>query len=225
MSPAPYTPQASTHTADEVINEVRRTMGDTSGTLFSNADVFAWLNAGQREIAQSVDLYGKASIDVVASTSEYTIDVELAQRVRDIQVIKWGDKVLKPVTFQQAQTMWMADTDGFPAAADPVYWFQYNRTITIVPAPDTALEDGLTIFFARQVVPATLGTDYLDVPDSHYNALIQYVLGRAYQLTQESEMAAGAMNAMQESVRVQASRERRNQINHYPTLVPNEDDY
>lgn len=222
--PAPYTPQSSTHTGDNVLAEVRRTLGDTAGTLFSNDDVLSWVNAAQREIAQQVDLMGKATISIVAGQPDYVIDVELSKRIRDIQALAVGGTRLRALTFQQAQDAIMAPALDLQQDT-PEAWYQYNRTVTLVPTPAESVPNGLTIWFSRMPVDIETSADYLDIPDSHYNALVMYVHGRAYLLTQEQELAGTAMSSAQASIKEQQNRERRSQINSYPTLVQNEDHF
>lgn len=223
---ASFTPQSSTRTGTDVMLEVRRTLGDTAGTLFASEDILAWINAGQREIAQQVELFGRASINVVAKQAEYTIDVELAKRIREVQALIYKGTRLQAMTFQQAQEEWMSPNGlTFPTEGEPTRWFQYNRTVTLVPAPPADGVGAMEVYFSRQAVDLTTIDAELDIPDSHYNALIMYVHGRAYMLTQEQELAATSMSAMQTSIREQQGRERRSQSNTYTALVADEDYY
>ncbi len=224
----PFTPQSSTHTGAQVVTEVRRTLGDLSGVLFSDPDGLAWVNAAQREIATNLDLFGEATVTLDVDQRDYVIPVEIAQRIRDLETILVNGVLLEPLTYQQAQAKWMRGPEGaqYPESGRPNSWFQRNQTVTIVPAPNAeyaAYE--MTVQFARNAVDLTALTDNLDVPDSHYNLLVSYVQMRAYQLTQETELMAAAAQEHERGLREQQGRERRSQINTYPALEPDEDLY
>ena len=103
----PFVPQTSSYTGSTVVTEVRRTLGDLPGVLFTDADALSWVNAGQREIASELDLFGEATVDLVAGQADYTIPVEISKRIRDLQVLLVDGKRLRPLSYQQAQERWM----------------------------------------------------------------------------------------------------------------------
>lgn len=222
----PFTPQSSTRTVSDVITQVRRTIGDQAGVLFGDTDGLSWVNAGQREIADRLDLFGEATVDLVAGQSEYVIPVEISQRIRDLQSILVGGKRLRPMTYLQAQAQWMdPGGDGFPEPGDPVWWFQRNQTVTIVPAPEADVAAGMTVQFARQAIDLPNTASTLDIPDTHFNRLVEYVLQQAYLVTQEVELAGIARASMEEGLRSVARREGRSQTASYFAITPDEDLY
>lgn len=221
-----FVPQTSSYTAQQVISEVRRTLGDLAGVLFTNDDALAWVNSGQREVAKNLDLFGEASVDLVAGQGSYTIPVEIAKRIRDIQTLLVADVRLEPLSYVQAQERWMrADGPGLPVPGEPRWWFARNQTVTIVPAPELSAEDALTVQFSRQPVDLAAVADTLDIPDTHYEALVAYVRYRAYLVTQEAELAQLARQEMEGGIRQQQQRERRTQTNTYWALEPDEELY
>lgn len=221
-----FVPQTSSYTAQQVITEVRRTLGDLAGVLFSNDDALAWVNSGQREVTKNLDLFGEASVDMVTGQGSYVIPVEISKRIRDIQTLLVNGIRLEPVSYVQAQERWMsADGPGFPAPGTPRWWFARNQTVTLVPAPEVSGEDALTVQFSRQPVDLAAATDTLDIPDTHYEALVAYVRYRAHLVTQETELAQLARAEMEDGVRQQQQRERRTQTNTYWAIEPDEDLY
>lgn len=221
-----FVPQTSSHTAQHVVAEVRRTLGDLAGVLFTNDDALAWVNSGQREVAKDLDLFGEATVDLVAGQAAYTIPVEISKRIRDIQTLLVGGVRLEPISYVQAQERWMrADGDGFPPAGTPRWWFARNQTVTIVPAPELAGEDAMLVQFSRQPVDVPTIIEPLDIPDSHYEALVAYVRYRAYLVTQEAELAQMSRAEMESGIRQQLQRERRTQTNTHWALEPDEDLY
>lgn len=211
----PFTPQTSTRTAAEVITEVRRTLGDLPGVLFTDADALSWVNAAQREIAKDLELFGEATVPLVEGQAAYVIPVEISKRIRDIQVLIVDGKRLKPLSYAQAQERWMrSDGDGFPEVATPEWWFARNQTVTLVPAPDVdAAVFEMTVQFSRNAIDLAATGDLLDVPDTRYNAVVAYVRYRAYLTTQETELATLSLQEMQSDTREQTRRERRTQSN------------
>lgn len=221
-----FVPQTSSHTAQQVITEVRRTLGDTGGVLFTNDDALSWLNAGQREIANDLALFGEASVDLVAGQRDYVIPVEISRRIRDIQTLIVDGRRLSPLSYVQAQQRWMQrDGGAFPAPGDPKWWYARNQTVSVVPAPEVTAEDGMLVQFTRQPIDLTDILDELDIPDTHYNALTAYVRYRAYLVTQEVELAQASRSEMQELVRSETQREKRTQTNTYFALEPDEELY
>jgi hypothetical protein len=223
----PFTPQTSTRTAAEVISEVRRTLGDTAGVLFSDIDALAWINAAQREIAKDLELFGEAEVSLVADEAAYVIPVEISQRIRDIQTLLVDGRRLEPVSYVQAQDRWMRPGgEGFPVAGTPTHWFARNQSVTLVPAPDADAATGtMTVQFTRTAVDLTAAASPLDVPDTRYNAVVAYVRYRAYLLTQETELATLSLQEMQNDTREQTRRERRTQNNTNFTLEDDPENY
>lgn len=222
-----FIPQTSTRTAAEVITEVRRTLGDLAGVLFSDTDALSWVNGAQREIAKDLELFGEATVPLTENVANYVIPVEISKRIRDIQVLILDGKRLEPVAYATAQERWMRpDGDGFPPVGTPRYWFARNQAINLVPGPDAAaaaLE--LTVQFTRTAVDLTAPTQLLDVPDTRYNAVVSYVRYRAYLTTQETDLAQLSLQEMQADTRDQLRRERRTQSNTNFALEENEELY
>lgn len=221
-----FVPQTSSYTVQQVIAEVRRTLGDTGGALFSDDDALSWLNAGQREIAKDLELYGEATVDLIAGRRDYTIPVEISRRIRDIQTLIVAGRRLEPVAYVQAQQMWMLPGGrGFPVDGEPKWWYARNQTVSLVPAPETSAEDAMLVQFSRQAVDLGAPTDLLDIPDTHYNALVAYVRYRAYLVTQEADLAQASRSEMQDLVRSERDREKRTQTNTFFALQPDEELY
>jgi hypothetical protein len=224
-----FVPQTSSYTAQQVITEVRRTLGDLGGVLFSDDDALTWLNAGQRDIAKDLALFGEADVALVAGQRDYVIPVEISKRIRDIQTILVDERRLEPISYVQAQQRWMRPGGpALPADGEPKWWFARNQTVSLVPAPDaSALVDAplMQVQFSRQPVDIATSTETIDIPDTHYNALVAYVRYRAYLVTQEAELAQSSLTEMQTLVQSERQREKRTQTNTFFALEPDEELY
>jgi hypothetical protein len=210
-----FVPQTSSYTAQQVITEVRRTLGDLGGVLFSDDDALTWLNAGQRDIAKDLALFGEADVALVAGQRDYVIPVEISKRIRDIQTILVDERRLEPISYVQAQQRWMRPGGpALPADGEPKWWFARNQTVSLVPAPD-----------ASALVDIATSTETIDIPDTHYNALVAYVRYRAYLVTQEAELAQSSLTEMQTLVQSERQREKRTQTNTFFALEPDEELY
>lgn len=66
---------------------------------------------------------------------------------------------------------------------------QSQSAIYLWPVPDRDVKRGLTITFVR--MPRSVGaeSDQLEIPDKFFNALISYVLTRAYELDEDHDSA------------------------------------
>src|SRR5690606_5275569 len=116
--------------------------------------------------------------------------VEISTRIRTIQTLLVDGKRLEPLSYAQAQERWMRpDGDGFPPSGTPRWWYARNQTVSLAPAPDEAAAAlTLTVQFSRTAVDLPQLSSTLDIPDTHYNALVAYVRYRAYLVTQETEL-------------------------------------
>lgn len=215
---AGFSSQASSYTGRDAATEVRRIVGDESGVMLTDNDLIAWINGAQRDISDHLDLHGRAMVDVIKGQALYVLDPDLLQSVKALKLIQHNGVTLRPVEFQEAQEKFYGKGVKERNPGIPEYWWRYAGEITLVPTPDETIQDGLVVYFAREPVKIGSLADPLDIPDSHFNALVNSVLTRAYTMTEEIGLANMAKGEMMDSIMTQRNRERLQQTNSYPSI-------
>lgn len=172
-------------TAQDIIDSVFRQFGDESGAQITQSDVIRWVNEAQRdviinnrEINQAIAEFG-----VTAGVTIYDLPMLIPDILR-VHSIYFDNDLLESVSFEEAQAKSKEET----ATGGPQYWFRYAGQLNLWPAPETDLEAGIKVFYNRSPVAVTQGTDLLSVPESYYEAVNSFCLGKAYELDGDAQM-------------------------------------
>lgn len=212
----------------EVLVRAQRIFGDEAGVQLTEQDVIRWVNDAQREIiVQTEDLLQASSLaNTVANQQDYSLPTDLAT-LRSVHY-----KIPGTQSFVRLKSLSMQEFDEYAdgwegtqfTATSPIVYHVYANTIRLFPIPASGGTGTLKIYYARKAANVTLTSDTLDLPETYFNAVVAYVLARAYEMD-EDWGAASNMNA-QIAADVRRNQERHNKtaVETYPTISPRAED-
>jgi hypothetical protein len=165
---------------------VKRVFGDESGVQLEDADILRWATEAQQSIANTNRLL-RVKSTTVASVGVFDL-LFPAENIAQVNSLHLNGAPLTPVDFQEAEQTLLAGDPDHTQSGVPQYWWQWGDTVTVWPKPSAA--GVYTLYYTRN--PATLtGSDLqtLDVPDKHYQTVVDYVLWRAYEMDEDWQAA------------------------------------
>lgn len=212
-------------TVQEIVTAVTRQFGDEAETQISSADIIRWINQGQNEITinNTTINEGMASANIVQDQDKYPIlsDPAFADVARVHTVLVSGRPV-KNISFQEALTfIGKSTSDG---SGHPELWYIKNGTLVFFPVPDKSIPEGLTLHFTRTPKAVTSTGDYLSVPDTFYNAVLQYVIAQAMELDENFQAAGIKLQQFEKSVNLQQN-ETIEQDGYFPSITQDPEDW
>lgn len=200
----------STRTYGQVKRAVKRTFGDESGVQVEDPDILQWANDAQQAINSKNKIFKAKSTSLsVPGQANYTFPVELIQQVESIT---YDGYPLSPTEMVIAQDSFN-DSTGSPLA-----WCEWAGEFVLFPAPDSAKE--IALFYTRYPTPLSGSDDEkLDVPDKYFQAVIDYVLWKCYEMDEDWNGAQLKENHFRGALEEQAEEER--EVGHmtYPTIT------
>jgi hypothetical protein len=176
----------STRTFSDLKFMVKRAFGDESGVQLEDADILRWANEATQNIAVVNRLLRKkGTAPTVLGTHDYLFPNE---NIAQINSLHLNGLRLSPVEFQDAEVTFLASDPLHEAVGTPLYWWFWGDTVTLWPSPDDV--GTLTLYYTRNPIMLT-GSDLetLDVPDKHYQTVVDYVLWRAYEMDEDWQAA------------------------------------
>lgn len=187
----------STRLASEISTAVKRQFGDEAGAQITDTDIIRWINQGQTEITRKGDVNKTtATTTSVASQAEYTFS---ATNIFKLLGVFYKDVPLEHITFEQAQESILKYTSTVISNATPTSWYEFDNSIFLYPTP-TVTGDTIKIFIVAAPAVITAVANTLSIPDTHYQALLQYVLQQAHELDDDLNAAGVKERQMQESM-------------------------
>jgi hypothetical protein len=206
----------STKTFNDLLQEVKRLFGDEAGVQLDNTDIQRWADAAQQEIVnQNKALKAKSTLPTVIGTSTYDFP---AIKIQQIEALHYDNMRLENVPFAEAERVIISQDPEQIQSGTPAFWYEWDGEISLWPKPD-AVKD-LTLYYTAYPEPLTgITTDFLGVPDKFYNAIVDYVLSKCYEMDEDmqaSQMAEARFRAALES---QMEDERQAQNMTYPVII------
>lgn len=218
--------EKSTKSVDDVATSVKRQFGDESGVQINDADIIRWVNDGQREIVDTNTLINAkvATTDVVAGVDRISMRTDPSiENVANITSIRYNDVILRPITVQQAEDWGTTSREN--NSGTPLGWYYEEGDVVLFPTPSVSVTDGLKIRFTAYCPKVTNKGDMLGIPDSYYNALVQYVISQAYELDENAQMSQMKLAQFEKSLGMRQNQSTM-QGSTYPTIrLDGEDAY
>ena len=170
-----------TKRGSDIASAVKRTFGDESGVQVVESDIMRWVNEAQLEIAMKQRILKAVSTgNIVAGTWAYPFPIERAIHIESIQVA--GVRI-KPATMTEVEeTILSEDPTRVQTNRIPVLWYEYAGIINFWPTPAEDLTGGVSIFYVAAPAEITSLSDMLGLPDRYYQAMLDLVLARAYEM-------------------------------------------
>lgn len=211
--------QTITNHVSDVLTWVKRQFGDESGVQITDSDITRWLNQAQQEIAQTAKvLQAISSSTVTAGTYDYAAPLENAIEVVSLRV---DNNPIQGWDFQQAENWIQANDPNRNSIGQPQFWWTFGGRLYMYPTPDKNYN--LTLFYIKAPAVVTQSTDLLTVPDKYFEAIIQFVMSKAYELDEDYQAAQQARQTFYDRLGQQFDEESQQGTLYYPTLSFTED--
>lgn len=176
----------ATHTAKEVADYVKRQFGDESGVQVTDADIIRWINYAQRDVfAKKEPLKSIATANLVGGQNQYTWPPNILQ----VQSLRVNNAPVKMLSFQTAEEYILDRDISHMETGQPQIWYEYGGQFFFWPMPDQSSTNGIQIFYIPAPTAIDSITDTLTIPDTYFNALIDYVVSQAYELDENFDAA------------------------------------
>ena len=195
-----------TKTAQDVHDYVTRVFGDESGVQLTNADVIRWINDAQLSISDTNHvLPAKATMNVVAGTATYDLSA-ITPRIDEIaSLLLDGRRVGNIPVAQAEESISLADPEGTETGA-PQFWYTWAGEVTFWPVPG----QNYTMTIRYLAVPNEISSleDTLSLPDDCFTDIVNYVLVKAYEMDENTELMAAKAQELAQSLAERGEKER-----------------
>jgi len=195
-----------TKTAQDVHDYVTRVFGDESGVQLTNADIIRWINDGQLSIADTNHvLPATATMAITAGTATYSL-TSITPKIDEIASILLNGRRVGNIPIAQAEeSISLADPEGVEVGA-PQFWYTWAGDITFWPKPGQNYT--MTIRYIALPDEVTQLTDTLSLPDDCFTDIVNYVLVKAYEMDENTELMAAKAQELAQSLAERGEKER-----------------
>lgn len=202
-------------TVQDVATTVKRQFGDESGVQVTDADIYRWINDGQKEIVvKNKVLKGKATITAVANQAEYTLP---EANIAVIESIHWNGIPIPGVAYPEVEQYILGHPTLFEGGTGvPAMWYEWAGLVTFWPTPATA--DTITLLYTRMPDPVVALTDTLSVPDKYFNTLLKFVMSQVYEMDEDWEASNFKSQQFTDDLNITADEDRSTQNMTYPVI-------
>lgn len=213
----------------DIMTRVKRQFGDEAGVQVTEADIIRYINDGQRKIvAQNESLLQKiVTADTVDGQDEYSLPAD-SLILRSISYKGPSDQSyykLKGMTLSEFNEYIDGWDGSFYGKSAPLVFMVYGSTVTLFPTPDVSQTAGLKLYYTRQPVDVTMGSDTPDLPVLYHEVLVSYCMSQAYIMDEDLEAAAAMGQQIQGDMTVLRGQSEWKQQEAYPTITVLSEDY
>ena len=212
------------YTGDDVAFRVRSSFGDFSGAQLSDAAILSWINDGQREIVNSnTILRATKYADIVAGQQDYGFPEDKVLAIEAVYVNGYPIENISP----QAAREYILKLDPklILGSSKPELWYERAGIITFYPVPDTTVVNGLKLEYVKVPTPLSGLSEYLAIPDRYFNELTTYTTSQALEADENYDAASYKLRQFRDGLDRLNLRDNISQIDLYPQLMPDPDDY
>lgn len=205
----------STRTYGMVKRAVKRLFGDEAGVQLEDPDILQWANDAQQAINTKNKIFkAKSTTASIAGQASYTFPVELIQQVESLT---YDGYPLQPVDMAEAQLRIQTSDPHGTESGTPTCWYEWAGDFVLYPSPNDGKE--IALYYTRYPVPLT-GSDeqMLDVPDKYFQAVVDYVLWKCYEMDEDWNGAQMKEGHFRGALEEQAEEEREVAHMVYPTI-------
>lgn len=205
---------ARTRTLNDVYRAVKRVFGDESAVVLEDEDLRTWTNQGQQYISSEIkSLKARSTAITQADVEVYSFP---DMQIRQIEAVHLDGRLIRNLPFQEAERT-ILDTD--PRREDkgePEFWYMWDDELFFYPVP----EEGhvLELFYTRYPRELTSADETLDVPDKQFDTLVNYVLKKAYEMSEDMPAAQYKQGEIQDALMKQSEEEYQAQHMSFPTI-------
>lgn len=206
----------STKTFAQLALDIKRTFGDEAGVQLDNTDIARWANAAQQEIVTSNKaIKAKSTTPTIIGTNTYLFP---SIKIQQIESLHYDNSPLPGLPFAEAEAYIIASDPNQEQSGTPLLWYEWAGSITLWPKPDAV--KNLTIYYTAYPEELTGDTtQLLGVPDKFYNAIVDYILSKAYEMDEDGQAAQAAEQRFRASLESQMEDERQGAHMTYPVII------
>ncbi len=205
----------ATRTFAELRRAVTRSFGDEAGVQLESQDIIDFANQGQTEIVvENAILKTRSTASSVIGQSEYAFpDMAIAR----VESITYGGRLLPNIPFQDAQAKLLEIDAEQVQEGTPVWWYSYGNSFWLWPRPTSS--ETIEVFHVAMPEKLTGSeSQVLSVPDKWFNALVDYVVQRAFEMDNDWEAAGRKAEQFQAALRSQSEEESQSQWAAFPVV-------
>lgn len=206
----------STRTFGALALDIKRIFGDESGVQLDDSDIQRWANSAQMEIVTSNKAIKARSTSLsVVGQATYTFpDVQIQQ----VASLHYDNMRLENVPFAEAERYVMSYDPEQIETGTPRIWYEWDGEFTVWPKPDDVKT--FTLYFTAYPDELTGDTaQALSVPDKFYNAVVDYILSKAYEMDEDMQASGMAEQRFRVALEGQMEDERQAQHMTYPVIL------
>lgn len=206
----------STRTFGALALDIKRIFGDESGVQLDDSDIQRWANSAQMEIVTSNKAIKARSTSLsVVGQATYTFpDVQIQQ----VASLHYDNMRLENVPFAEAERYVMSYDPEQIETGTPRIWYEWDGEFTVWPKPDDVKT--FTLYFTAYPDELTGDTaQALSVPDKFYNAVVDYILSKAYEMDEDMQASGMAEQRFRAALEGQMEDERQAQHMTYPVIL------
>lgn len=176
----------NTKTVNDIVKSVYRVFGDESAAQVTQEDIVAAINNAQIDIINMNRSVNAVYVELPVSGGQSVYDLSALPEIHRILSIHYDGKKIEGMSFQQAEDRIIGiDSEG----SKPEIWWTFASGLHLYPTPVDDIEVGLKIFYNKAPNRVENLGDLLGVPDSHYNAVFDYVMKYVYEMDENPQMA------------------------------------
>lgn len=206
----------STKTFGQLVLDIKRIFGDEAGVQLDNADIQRWANAAQQEIVtNNKAIKAKATLPTVIGTATYIFP---AVKIQQIEALHYDNVRLENLPFAEAERIIISQDPDQTESGTPAFWYEWDGELSLWPKPDAV--KNLTLYFTAYATELTGDTSQLlDVADKFYNAVVDFVLMKCYEMDEDMQASQMAEQRFRAALENQMEDERQAQHMTYPTVI------
>lgn len=178
-----------TRRGSDISQHVKRQFGDESLVQINESDIIRWIDDAQKALAGKMKLIkGRAAMLATPNQAEYVLPVENALQIESLH---FDGKKVRGTTLSQAEQIMDQRDSAEQQVGEPLLWFSWGNTITFWPAPEEP--KNITVYYTGTTPTFSDLTSLLSIPDQYYEAIVNYVMSKAYELDEEFNAASDQM--------------------------------
>lgn len=188
-------------TGQNIIDQVRDILSDTTDTSFGDPELLRYINRGAHEFCASTGCYqATATIDTNNSDYIFTLSTSCTNLLVVFDV--HYNKTPMSRTFLHEVNYQFGGTSAAPT--NSTAWYEFGGSLYIeVIAPTATGSSALTVFYLRTPTDMTAVGSTFDFPDEWEPAIVNYAVGQCHLVDRDTILAAQSM-AEYEKMRAQA---------------------
>lgn len=206
----------------DIVTRVKRQFGDESGVQVTDADIFRWINDGQRQIVMQneglLEAVGLSSTTI--NVQEYSMPVDLLI-FRSLFFKNTGETAYHKL-LGYSKIEFDTYVDGFDDTAYtgiPQAFTIFAGKFHLFPIPSATITNSLKIYYNRKPTDIVDGTSTPDIPLLYHESLVRYCLQQAYELDEDWDAATAKATELNADITLLRGRDEWRQQDKYPVIT------